>query len=113
MHPSREPPQLKGCYQCLCKNSAFMYMLLLISNSETVKCLQKVGENLIFLFSPIYFTVGIGRHIVIRIVSAILSHISGISGSLLLQFFLFFSSHACMHVCKRIDAISCMHRCVY
>ena len=99
MHPSREPPQLKGCYQCLCKNSAFMYMLLLISNSETVKCLQKVGENLIFLFSRIYFTVGIGRHIVIRIVSAILSHISGISGSLLLQFFLFFSSHACMHAC--------------
>ena len=52
-------------------------MLLLISNSETVKCLQKVAENLIFLFSPIYFTVGFGRHIVIRIVSAILSHISG------------------------------------
>ena len=52
-------------------------MLLLISNTETVKCLQKVGENLIFLFSPIYFTVGFGRHIVIRIVSAILSHISG------------------------------------
>ena len=52
-------------------------MLLPISNSETVKCLQEVGENLIFLFSPIYFTVRFGRHIVIRIVSVILSHISG------------------------------------
>ena len=93
-------------------------MLLLIANSETVKSLPKVGENLIFLFSPIHFTVAYGRHVVVRIVSAILSHISGNGTygtdclllyykivSLLLRFFLFFSSHACMHVCKRVDAI--------
>ena len=46
-----------------------------MSNSETAKYLHKVagfvsqvkicfvGENLIFLFSSIYFTVGFGRHI--------------------------------------------------
>ena len=37
-------------------------MSLLISNSETAKYLHKVGENLIFLFTPIYFIVGFGRH---------------------------------------------------
>ena len=37
-------------------------MPMLISNSETAKYLHKVGENLIFLFTPIYFIVGLGRH---------------------------------------------------
>ena len=38
-------------------------MLLLISNSKTVKYLHKVEENVIFLFSSIYFIVEFGRHI--------------------------------------------------
>ena len=47
-------------YQLLCKH---VYMPRLISNSETVKYLHKVGENLKFLFSPMYFIVGFGCHI--------------------------------------------------
>ena len=47
-------------YQCLYKYCS--YMPLLISNSETAKYLHKVDENLIFLFTPIYFIVRFGRH---------------------------------------------------
>ena len=39
------------------------YMSQLISKSAAVKYLHKVGENLIFLFFPIYFIVGFGCHI--------------------------------------------------
>ena len=37
-------------------------MPLLISKFATMKYLHKVGENLLFLFAPIYFIVGFGRH---------------------------------------------------
>ena len=44
---------------------------------ETVKYLQKVGENLIFLLSPLYFIVDLVAILnrTICIISAILSHI--------------------------------------
>ena len=49
----------------VCKNIAHICPLL-ISSSETVKYLQKVGENLIFLLSPLYFIVGFGYIVMLR-----------------------------------------------
>ena len=72
MHLSREPPKPKGSYQCLSKKM----LIYAAANIEPRNC-----EILIFLFSPIYFIVGLGRHIEYRIVicifSAVLSNISG------------------------------------
>ena len=53
-------------------------MPLLISNSETVKLLHKVGKNLIFLLSCTFYSrIWSPYWIVIFITSAILLHISG------------------------------------
>ena len=62
IHPSREPPK-RGEILPMFVQKYCSYMPQLISKSETVKYLHKVGENLIFLFSPVYFIVGFGRHI--------------------------------------------------
>ena len=51
-----EPPKRKGSYQSLCKDIAHIC-------PETIKYLHRVRRyTLIFWFSPIYFTVGFGRH---------------------------------------------------
>ena len=57
MHPSREPSKLEEILPMFVE---IFYSIL--SNSEIAKYLHKVGENLIFLFTPIYFIVGFGRH---------------------------------------------------
>ena len=44
MHPSREPPKRSEIHQGLCKNIANICHCMLVSNSETVKYIHKVGE---------------------------------------------------------------------
>ena len=64
MHLSPEP-LTRGKILPMFVQKHCSYMSQLISKSATVnsKYLYKVGENLIFLFSPIYFTVGFGCNI--------------------------------------------------
>ena len=62
MHLSREPLE-RGKILPIFVQKYCSQMPQLISKSATEKYLHKVGENLIFLFSPIYFIVGFGCHI--------------------------------------------------
>ena len=61
MHLSREPLK-RGKILPMFVQKYCSYMPQLIS-STNVEYLHKVGENLIFLFSPIYFIVGFGCYI--------------------------------------------------
>ena len=62
MHLSREPLKREKILPMFVQKY-WSYMPQLISKSATVKYLQKVGENVIFLFSPTNFIVGFGCHI--------------------------------------------------
>ena len=60
MLPSREPSK-RGEILPMFVETLLIYAA---ANIELRNCeyLHKVGENLIFLFTPIYFIVGFGRH---------------------------------------------------